>query len=331
MSGERVSVVIPAYNAAATIDETLRSVRSQTHADLEILVVDDGSRDATCEIVLRHSAADPRVRLVRQENAGVAAARNSGWRQAAADLIAFVDADDLWAPTKIEAQLAALHAGGEGVGLVYCWYAMIDAAGVITFDWERPEWQGEVFEQLCRGNFIGNGSAALVRRRALEDAGGFEPALRAAGAQGCEDILFYLRVARHHRFAVVTEHLVGYRQLPENMSSDMARMLRSWLIVAEEMRRAAPESRVAVDAGTRGYYHWLVRRAMHLRQPLQLARVVTTMVRHAFAAGIAGLLEQAVRVPLEEARKRWRRFKQQRRGTWHAPDVRRFPVGALPE
>lgn len=77
-----VTVVIPAYNAAHTIDETLRSVRSQTHRNLEILVVDDGSRDATPAIVANHAAIDARVRLIVQENAGVAAARNRGIAEA---------------------------------------------------------------------------------------------------------------------------------------------------------------------------------------------------------------------------------------------------------
>ena len=103
-----VGVVVPAYNAAATLDETLRSVRAQTHRALEIIVVDDGSLDDTAAIARRHAAEDERVRVLCQANAGVAAARNAGWQSSRADLIAFIDADDLWAPTKIERQLQAL-------------------------------------------------------------------------------------------------------------------------------------------------------------------------------------------------------------------------------
>src|SRR5215475_4737819 len=115
---DAVTVVIPAYNAEATLDETLRSVRSQTHRALEILIVDDGSSDGTPEVALAHAAADPRVRLIQQSNGGVAAARNRGIEEARATLIAPVDADDLWAPTKIERQVAALHRGGPRVALV---------------------------------------------------------------------------------------------------------------------------------------------------------------------------------------------------------------------
>ena len=123
---DAVTAIIPAYNAEATLDETLRSVRAQTHRALEILVVDDGSRDGTPAIALAHAAADPRVRLIRQGNAGVAAARNRGIEEARAALVAPVDADDLWAPTKIERQVAALRRGGPRVALVYTWSALID-------------------------------------------------------------------------------------------------------------------------------------------------------------------------------------------------------------
>jgi glycosyltransferase involved in cell wall biosynthesis len=156
-----VSVVIPAYNGAATINETLRSVRSQTHTNLEIIVVDDGSTDATGVIAARHSALDPRLRIVRQANAGVAAARNHGWRTAASGLIAFVDADDLWSPDKIERQLTALRAMPEA-GLVYSGYVIIDAASCITLQWEHTPHQGDVLRQLLIENFVGNGSAALA-------------------------------------------------------------------------------------------------------------------------------------------------------------------------
>src|SRR5689334_6839377 len=118
-----VGVVIPAYNAAATLDETLCSVRAQTYLTLEIIVVDDGSRDATPEIALRHAAGDRRVRLIRQANAGVAAARNRGIEETRADLVAPIDADDLWAPTKIARQMEVLRRASPETALVYTWSA----------------------------------------------------------------------------------------------------------------------------------------------------------------------------------------------------------------
>lgn len=118
-----VAVVIPAYNAEGTLAETISSVRNQTHRALDIVVVDDGSRDDTLAIAHEIVKIDPRVRVLKQRNSGVAAARNAGWRSTSADLVAFLDADDLWSPDKIERQLAALESGGPQVGLVYTWYS----------------------------------------------------------------------------------------------------------------------------------------------------------------------------------------------------------------
>ncbi|WP_019833546.1 glycosyltransferase family 2 protein [Sphingomonas sp. PR090111-T3T-6A] len=261
-STELVSVVIPAYNASATIDETLRSVRAQTHAYLEIIVVDDGSKDDTLDIARRHAAMDPRIRVLSQANAGVAAARNFGWKSAHADLIAFVDADDLWAPTKIERQLHALLGGGKRVGLVYAWYQLIDGESRVLQPGGKPLFEGDVLDDIFCGNFIGNGSAVLVRRQVLIDTQGFESSLRAADAQGCEDLLFYCRAAERHHFAVIPDYLIGYRTLPDNMSSNLPRMLRSWMLVMDEMETRHADRHATLATGLRHYGAWLLFKAL---------------------------------------------------------------------
>jgi glycosyltransferase involved in cell wall biosynthesis len=257
-----VSVVIPAFNAGATIDETLRSVRSQSHRQLEIIVVDDGSTDGTVVIVTRHAAQDSRITIITQRNAGVAAARNAGWQAARADFIAFIDADDLWTPCKIARQLQAIIDGGKRTGLVYSWYDWIDANGRVSARSDPVFHAGEVLDYLCQGNFIGNGSSALVRREALIAANGFESGLRASGAEGCEDLLFYCRVAEEYHFAVVPEYQIGYRYLPNNMSSNMTRMFRSWMLIADEILTRHPERTALLDQGLRNYARWLLRRAL---------------------------------------------------------------------
>jgi glycosyltransferase involved in cell wall biosynthesis len=277
---EFVSIVIPAYNAAATIDETLISVRAQSHTNLEIIVVDDGSTDGTAAIVKRHAADDRRITLVSQANAGVAAARNHGWARATSDLIAFVDADDLFAPTKIERQVAALAAGGDSIGLVYVYHARIDAeSNIIEHCLPHPA-EGYVLDEVMRYNFIGNGSSALVRRAALIQANGFESGLRAADAQGCEDFLFYCRVAEAFKFARVPEFLLGYRELPNNMSSNVPRMLRSYCMVIEEMSSKYPEKRPIIQHGLYYYAKWLSQRAIYGRQPGRIAPVLSSLMRH---------------------------------------------------
>ncbi len=184
---EPVSVIVPAFNAERTIDETLLSVRSQTYGNLEIIVVDDGSTDRTYERAREHSLVDSRVRVVRQSNQGVAAARNRGIAEARTDIIAPIDADDLWRSTKIFRQLEVLRKSSPQVKLVYAWSANIDECGkVVSLD-KRPSFSGDVLSVLCYGNFVGNGSTALVRKCVLERLGGYDPSLRARQAQGCED------------------------------------------------------------------------------------------------------------------------------------------------
>jgi glycosyltransferase involved in cell wall biosynthesis len=258
-----VGCVVPAYNAEATLDETLRSVRTQTHRALEIIVVDDGSTDGTRAVVERHAADDARVRLLRQANAGVAAARNAGWQASRADLIAFIDADDLWAPTKIERQLAALQAAGPRAGLAYCWVCEIDSTGRVLQQHERHHHEGAVLDAIVRSNFLGCGSTPLVRRQALADAGGFDPRLHAAGAQGCEDWLLYARVAAAYDYAVAPEYLVGYRLRENSMSSDRSAMLRSHVLMCEQMAALSPAHRRALLAGLRDYCATLLGQTPH--------------------------------------------------------------------
>ena len=102
----RVSVITPAYNSGQFIRETIDSVQAQTYADWEMIIVDDGSTDNTCEIIECKAAADKRIRLIRlQKNAGVSAARNEGLRVAGGRFLAFIDSDDVWLPRKLESQL----------------------------------------------------------------------------------------------------------------------------------------------------------------------------------------------------------------------------------
>ena len=272
---DAVTAVIPAYNAEATLDETLRSVRAQTHRALEIIVVDDGSRDGTAEIARAHAREDPRLRVVQQPNAGVAAARNLGIALARAALVAPVDADDLWAPTKIARQVAVLRAAGPQTGLVYTWSALVDEAGRVVGHADQPTDEGDVLPRLCRGNLVGNGSAALMRRAAVLDAGGYDATLRDRGAQGCEDLLLYCAIAARHRVALVPEILTGYRQRPDSMSRDLAQMMRSWRLVAAELRRRHPERGHDIDAGEAFAAGWLFRRALRagrLRDAVGIAR-----------------------------------------------------------
>lgn len=263
---ELVSVLIPAYNAAKTIEKTLRSVQEQTYRSLEILVVDDGSTDDTTAIVERHVNSDRRVRLIRQTNGGVAAARNRGIAEAKGDYIAPLDADDLWAPTKIEKQMAAMRQGGPRVGLVYTWQATIDEEGKLRSTRHCCVYEGDVLPQMLRGNLVGSGSAALMRRQAVIEAGGYDPSLRARRAQGCEDMKLYIRIAARYEFAVVKECLTGYRIMAGTMSTDLFQMLRSFDLVFAEAEQAHPEQAGAIRKGRTYSRYYALRQALKAGQ-----------------------------------------------------------------
>jgi glycosyltransferase involved in cell wall biosynthesis len=322
---ELVTVVIPAYNAAATIGETILSVRAQTHARLEILIVDDGSTDGTAEIVQSHMSLDARIRLLRQANGGVASARNLGWKQAAAELIAFVDSDDLWSAVKIEKQLAALRKGGDSLALVYTWFAVLDMAGCVVNDRHCPAVAGKVLEELLRGNFVGNGSSPLIRKAALCAVGGYDPGLRAQRAEGGEDLLLYLRLAERYEFAVVPECLTGYRLRPGSMSSNLMQMLRSWRLVAAEMCSRHPQHRRIVEQGLTNYVCWLLGQAIRSRRPFDVARLGLTLLLRRPDLAAERLFIQPSRWLLQKV---WRRLRQKWAGVADsAPEPSRFEIG----
>lgn len=239
---ELVSVIVPAYDAEATVAETLQSVLRQSHAALEVLVVDDGSRDRTAEIVTALARDDSRIVLIRQPNAGVAAARNRALAAAHGRLIAPLDADDLWHPEKIERQLDCLARGGPDAGMAYCWSADIDDRGLlIKLRLDLDRFEGDVYAALVLANFIGNSSVPLIRRELLDEIGGWDAGLRAEGAQGCEDWLLYLQLAERCRVAIVPAFLVGYRQRSSAMSRDARQMERSYARVLAAACSAHPE------------------------------------------------------------------------------------------
>ncbi len=276
---ELVSIIIPAFNASSTVRDTLDSVRKQTHRRLEIIVVDDGSSDDTAEIVEAHAAEDERVRLIRQENGGVARARNAGVAASRADFMAPVDADDLWHPEKISRQLAALRAAGSEAGYAYTFSRHIDAAGRVTHD-DGHYIEGAAFLRSILQNHIGNGSTLLIRREAFESVGGYDPALRDAGLQGSEDYLLQVLIARHWRVVCVPAYLTGYRVVAGTMSHNRLRMMRSRCAAYDTIADRVPEVPLEIlnAARAKTLAQNSVTRSLRLRQGS------LGMLRAAFAA-----------------------------------------------
>ena len=206
-----MSVVIPAYNAAACIGQTICSVLAQTTPPDEIVVVDDGSSDGTAEVA---RACGDQVRVVAQHNQGVGTARNTGVSAARGDFIAFVDADDLWHPDKLRAQLAAIERDPD-LGVVYGEFQVWDPATPAAFPTEVideaaivPRLSGWIYHHLLLTNWVMT-STSLTRRWVFERTGPFDTGLRLG-----EDWDFFLRAARHARFLKLRDVVTLYRQHP---------------------------------------------------------------------------------------------------------------------
>jgi glycosyltransferase involved in cell wall biosynthesis len=285
-----VTIVIPAFNAAGTLRETLLSAAAQTYRNLEILVVDDGSTDQTGRIVLEFGQTDSRVRLVQKTNGGVASARNKGIEESTGDYVAFLDADDLWHPTKIVKQMSVLLARSDQTALVYAPHRLIDENGLVIRSAVYFGIEGWVLFQHFNTNFVGNGSSILVKKTILQEIGGFDPSLRAEGAEGCEDLLLQLRLAGRCQFGTVREYLVGYRKRTANMSSDQDRMVRSGMLAVKMALckyERLPELRAdgllnylewVRIANAFGHYHFIDFASLLIRQVKRTPRFVISSI-----------------------------------------------------
>lgn len=183
---------MPAYNAAATIARSIDSVLAQTHGDLELIVIDDGSTDATVALIERYAASDARVRLQRQPgNAGVAAARNAGMTVARGDYIAFLDSDDRWHPRKLEWQIGQMRKDGARVS--YGTYLRVGEDDRMLSTVRPPARLSHA--DMLRSNFIGNLTGVFDRSLGVAEF----PAI------GHEDYVFWLQMVRRAGGAVRIE------------------------------------------------------------------------------------------------------------------------------
>jgi glycosyltransferase involved in cell wall biosynthesis len=229
----RVSVVMAACDAEQWIGDAIESVRRQTYLDWELVVVDDGSTDSTRELV--HAIGDERIRLLERPHRGVlAAVRNDGIAEAKGELVALLDADDVWEPEKLERQVGELERSAD-VGLVH-------TGAYLLIEGRRREAPPQrlrgpsTLESLLTENSVYS-SSVVVRRSLLDRFGAFDPD---PALFGSPDYELWLRLTRHTAFAHVPEPLVGYRVHPSQMSVDVAAMERSALAAIE---RVEPSTR----------------------------------------------------------------------------------------
>lgn len=263
----RVSVVIPVHNGAATLAAAIDSCLDQSYGDVEIVVVDDGSTDTTAEVLAQYGT---RIRVIRQINGGLAAARNAGTRAASGEYVAWMDADDICQRDRLALQVAVLAARPK-VNLVCSdfsafvdpavdlttshigsYYSSVRRLGGLEAIYPNTELQhfvhssgadpltvrwGKVYEQLVSGNFV-HPPTVLVRRRVFDEVGFFDPALRYNS-----DYDHIVRIARAGEFAFVDAPLLRYRLSAQQMSRGAAggRIPLETTKILEKIKTADPE------------------------------------------------------------------------------------------
>lgn len=274
-----VSVVLAAYNADRFISQTLESVLSQTYGNLEVIVVDDGSTDRTREIADQYARSDSRVRAFSQSNRGPCEARNFGIGHARGEYIASIDADDIWHPEKLQQQVEVFSENPSNIGLVYTWSAYMDENGSFTGGGCTSVEEGDVYVKLLCVNFIGNGSAALIRRSCIEQCGSYRDRFASS-----EDKELFVRIAECYDFKVVPRYLVGYRQVKGSLSRQIERLERSHLLLMQEIKDRHPEIPSKIYHWSLGIlYSYLTARCVDNRNFRTAAHCFAKALRHDFS------------------------------------------------
>jgi glycosyltransferase involved in cell wall biosynthesis len=242
----KVSVIITCYNHASFLDEAIQSVLEQSFQQHEIIVIDDGSTDQSSEIAARYSE----VRLIRQKNQGLSAARNAGITASRGEYVVFLDADDRLLSHALETGADRLDAHEE-CAFAYGRYRLITADSK-PIPWApRHSIQGEPYLRLLVSNYIGMHAVVMYRRTIFEEVGGFNRSLAA-----CEDYEMYLRITRNHPIYCHNLIIADYRQHNANMSLNTDLMLKTSISVLNSQRKYARGNKRAKAAYRAGITNW---------------------------------------------------------------------------
>lgn len=227
-----VSFIVPAYNAAGYVRETLDSVLSDPRQDIEVIVVDDGSTDGTATVLA--GLSDPRLRVLRQANKGQNGARNTGMAVCRSEFFVFLDSDDLFEMATLDTLIAALRANPDAAMSYTSFTTFRDPAADLPRNplralYRRPS--GPMLRHVLQQNFLGAIGACLIRRSAAELAGPLNETLRM-----CEDWEYFCRLACHGTFIYVPDIIaLRYRQHPTSMSSSLGLELASYAEFSAEV------------------------------------------------------------------------------------------------
>lgn len=278
-----VSVIIPTFDRRELVVGAVSSALGQTYTKIEVVVVDDGSTDGTATSLVSRFGDDPRLRIITQENTGVAAARNAGIEAAAGDLIGFLDSDDEWLPWKLELQVACLALLPSDIGLIWSDFSSMNEAGQTIHERHltrmyrnfrgralgdvfpdrlvlggelspltRPDmarapiYVGDIYPIILQGSIVHTSTVLLTRQR-VEEIGGFDVSLRPSG----EDFDYYIRAAECGRVAFVDIPTARYRVgAADQLTSDaqMVMLARNGTRAVEAaLARSKDDERVSLE------------------------------------------------------------------------------------
>jgi glycosyltransferase involved in cell wall biosynthesis len=236
MGTHTVSVVIPVYNGERFLAETVHSALTQTHRDVEVIVVDDGSTDGTPEVISHLGGS---VRSLRQSNQGVAAARNAGIAAARGHFVAFLDADDVWLPDKLERQLA-LFESNPSLGAVGCGNLVADERLTTVAEHLAPPCDLSSILLLRSNGGLTGGSTLIARTEVLRRLGGYDTRLSTSA-----DWDLVVRIVRHYEVASVREALMHYRLHGTNMHANVPLLEKDMRLAMGKVFSDSPARRVA--------------------------------------------------------------------------------------
>lgn len=234
----KVSIIIPSFNAEKYISHAIETSLSQSFQDFEIIIINDGSTDATESIVKEFQVKySDKIVYVYQKNKGLAVTRNVGLEIAKGDYIALLDADDVWLPNRLAVQVPILDED-LSIGLVHANITRItDAGDVIGTPLRNKKYlEGYIFEHIFLRNADIACPTVLFRKACCTKVGNFDPNLTRLG---CEDRDLWLRIAKEYKFAYVDEVLSYYRITKNSMSQNLEKMLKARLYVIDKY---APDS-----------------------------------------------------------------------------------------
>ncbi|BAB73987.1 glycosyltransferase family 2 protein [Anabaena sp. FACHB-709] len=281
-----LSVIIPVYNSESSVAETLRSVLAQTYRDLEIIIVDDGSTDKSIDICKQFQ--DERIRIIHQQNRGLAGARNTGIRQARGEYLAFVDSDDLWLPEKLAKHLEHFERSPE-VGVSFSRSSLIDDQGKPLGIYQMPKLTDITPEYLFCRNPISNGSSVVIRRAVLDTIkfqenlyGEVEDFYFDDSFRQSEDIECWLRIALQTTWKIegIPEALTLYRVNMGGLSANVLKQYESWERILVKTQAYNPEFIERWGNRAKAYQlRYLARRATRGRSPAMAVNLLHQAVK----------------------------------------------------